>query len=218
MTEFMPYTDPEWIEIYNNNNFPIKLVGWKIENSNGNTKSIDLSIDSKSYSIYELKSLIFNNNDDEKVILLNQDGQIITETSYSKGMLTDTNSWSYVSGSWCQTTITKGYENVSSCSMSTPTPTPTNILTLTPTSNSTRYIIDEEATASAIIEPQTEASFLSPTSALQPTPKIISGLVLGESTSSSSVTKKNYFPLILIISGGLLLITPVIITKVKSKK
>jgi hypothetical protein len=218
LTEYMPYSDPEWIEIYNENDYPVKLVSWKVEDNNGNTKNIDnLSISAKNYAIYELKSLIFNNNDDEKVILRDQNNNTRSETSYSKGLLTVEKSWSYISGSWCQSSITKGYENVTSCA-STSTPTPTTILTPTPTPNSTKYVPDESATASAIIEPKTESSFLTPTSIPSSTSTVTNGLILGNSTSSSSATKKNYFPLILIISGGLLLTSPAIINKINSKK
>jgi hypothetical protein len=218
LTEYMPYSDPEWIEIYNNNDYPVKLVSWKIEDNNGNTKNIDnLSITAKNYAIYELKSLIFNNNDDEKVILRDQNNNTRSETSYSKGLLTVEKSWSYISNSWCQSSITKGYENVSSCA-STSTPTPISTITLTPTPDSTKYVPDESATASAIIEPKTESSFLTHTSIPSSTSTVTNGLILGDSTSSSSATKKNYFPLILIISGGLLLISPVIINKIKPKK
>lgn len=217
LTEYMPYADPEWIEIYNSNDYPVKLVSWKIADNNGNSKSFDLSINSKNYGIYELSSLIFNNNDDEKVILLNQDGQTISESSYSKGLLTIEKSWSYISGSWCQTNITKGYENVTSCSTptSTPTSSPSSTPSPTPTSNLGKYAPDESATASAIIDPAAESNFLSPT--ITPIPTTIQ--VLGQTDEIQDVTsKKNYLPLILIISGGLLLVSPVILNKIKLKK
>lgn len=213
LTEFMPYSDPEWIEIYNNNDYPVKLVSWKVEDLAGNTKNIDsLSISAKGYAIYELKSLIFDNNSDEKVILRNQENKIITQTSYGKGQLTLDRAWSYVSGSWCQASITKGYVNVTSCYIAPTSTEPTP----TPTSDPTKYTADETATESAIIEPKSESSFITPDISPEPSPSTGS-LVLGNSTSSSTSPKKNYLPLILIIGGGVLLVSPAVITKIRSQ-
>lgn len=214
LVEYMPYLDPEWIEIYNKKNHPVKLIGWKIEDSKGNSESFDLNIGSSSYGIYELKKIIFDNNNEDKVILRNHKNEIISETFYNNGLLTKDKSWSNINGNWCQSSITKGYENVTSCytaATSTPTYSPT------PTIDKSKYVPDELATASAIVEPTTEPNFLSPTPTSKPTPTSIDGLVLGDSTSLPS-SKKNYFPLILIVSGGLLLISPVIISKIKFKK
>ena len=94
----------------------------------------------------------------------------------------------------------------------TPTPTPTKIptptikLTLTPT--------PKIATISAIIE-ATETTEATET----PTITIIStsGEILGESISTKSATKKNFLPLIFIVSGGILLLTPLIISKIKKQ-
>jgi len=213
LTEFMPYESMEWLEFYNSNDYPVKLVSWKMEDKDGHTRNIGsngvLSIGATSYEVFGY-SAFFDNTNSETVIIRNQNNSIIAQTSYDAGLRTLDRSWSLINNNWCQSSITKGYENVTSCaSISTPTPTP----------DSTKYIPDELATASAIIEPKTESSFLEPTNTPKPTPTIINGLILGENTTSSSVTtKKNYFPLILIISGALLLISPIIINKINSKK
>lgn len=221
LTEFMPYSDPEWVEIYNNKNNSVKLVNWKIEDLAGNSKNIDsLLITAKGYAVFELKSLIFDNNNDEKVILKDQDNKIIAQVVYNKGLLTSDKSWSNVFGSWCQANITQNKTNETSCytpptptqKTATPTVTPTN--TTTPTAVPTDknlYKADALATESAIIAPIEESSFY--TTPNITTAPLSSKLVLGETTT----VKKNYLPLIFIISGGLLLATPIILDKIKKK-
>lgn len=207
LTEFMPYSDPEWVEIYNSNDYPVKLVSWKLEEKDANTRNIStLSIPAKSYLIFEY-SPFFDNNNAETVILRNQNNTSIGQYSYSAGLRTLDRSWSSIKGNWCQSSITKGYENVTSC-YSSPTSTPI----LTPTPDQTKFTSSDTATESAIIEPTSESSFLSPSP--QPTTTPTTGSVLGDDTSSTA-TKKNYLPLILIITGGLLLTSPLIISKLK---
>lgn len=204
LTEFMPYADPEWIEIYNSNDKPIKLVSWKVEDNNGNTKNIDnLSIPSKSYGVYELKGLLFDNNDGDTILLRDQNNNNIgSPFSYSKGLMTIEKSWSLINGNWCQSTITKGSENINSC-YTIATPTPPISFTPTPTSE--------------------EIPSIEPTPNITDTPTITqesnnsdisssSGLVLGESDNS---TKQNFLPIILIFGGAILLLSPVIISKLK---
>jgi len=217
LTEFMPYSDPEWLEIYNANNYPVKLVSWKIEDLDSNVKNIDsLSIPAKGYAIFEPKSLIFDNNSNEKIIFRNQDNKIINEFSYNKGQLTLDRSWSLINGNWCQSSITKGYENVTSCYITT-TNTPTPSATPTPDPNTDTSKYTSTATESAIIEPKSESSFLTPTATV-PTPTATSGVILGDSDTTNNTKKRNYLPLILIIGGGILLISPTVIAKIKSKK
>lgn len=104
----------------------------------------------------------------------------------------------------------------------TNTPTPTNIPTListpttkptaTPTVDLNKYTPSPNASVSAILEPTEIVENISPTEELTPTPISDIGSVLGESTP-----KKNILPLIFICLGGLFLLTPLIIAKIKSK-
>ncbi|MCW1948935.1 MAG: lamin tail domain-containing protein [Candidatus Shapirobacteria bacterium] len=211
MTEFMPYSDPEWIEIRNNNDKPVKLIGWKLEDKDGHTRNMGengvLSISANSYYVFEY-SPFFDNNNDETVIFRRQDNTIVNQSSYSGGLRTLDRSWSSINNSWCQSSITKGYENVSSCySAPTATPIPTN--TPTPTPDQSKFTSSDTATESAIIEPLSGSNFI--TSNPSSTPTDIK--ILGDDITNT--TKKNYLPLILIISGGLLLTSPVIISKLK---
>lgn len=209
MTEFMPYSDPEWVEIRNTNNNPVKLVGWKLEDKDGHTRNIsDITIGANSYYIFEY-SAFFDNNNNETVIFRRQDNTVINQTSYSGGLRTVDRSWSFINNNWCQSSITKGYENVSSC-YSAPTATVTPSNTLTPTPDQSKFTSADTATESAIIEPSEGSSFITPNTT---TPVSTNGEVLGQDITNA--TKKNYLPLILIIFGGLLLTSPVIISKLK---
>ena len=219
LSEFMPYASLEWIEIYNNNDKSVELKNWKIKDSSSNTKTIpDTKISPKSYFIFEFSS--FLNNDTDKIILINHNNQTVNQYEYPDDKMTLERSWSFISNSWCQANITQNKINETSCytpptptqKTATPTISPTN--TITPTAVPTDknlYKADALATESAIIDPIEESSFYTtPTITTAP---LSSKLVLGETTT----VKKNYLPLIFIISGGLLLATPIILDKIKKK-
>ncbi len=219
LTEFMPYSFIEWIEVFNDNDKPVELINWVIKDSSTNIKSIsNLKIASKSYAIFEFSS--FLNNDTDKIIFINHNNQIISQYEYPDNKFTLERSWSLINGSWCQSTITKNSSNASSCYQA-PTSIPTIApITITPTillnptaipTDRNLYKLDESATASAVNTPTEETSYyLTPTISIAP---ISSNLVLGETTTA----KKNYLPLIFIITGGLLLISPLIIDKLKKR-
>ncbi len=218
LTEFMPYSSIEWIEIYNDHDKAVELKNWKIKDNSSNTKTIpDMKISPKSYGIFEFSS--FLNNDIDKIILINHNSQVVSQFEYPDDKYTLDRSWSLISNSWCQSEFSKNGSNVSSC-YTQPTPTPKLTETVSPTSiltptinqvNNTLYKPDESATASAIFTPTEESGYyVTPTTSLAP---ISSNLVLGETTTA----KKNNLPLVFIISGGLLLISPVILSKLKKK-
>lgn len=208
LTEFMPYSDPEWVELYNNNDYPVKLVSWKLEDKDANIRNISsLIINSKSYAIFEY-SPFFDNNNSENVILRNQNNVAISQMSYPNGLRTLERSWSLINNNWCQSSITKGYSNVVSC-YTVPTLTPTS--TIIPSPTITPINIEE-------------------TPSIEPTPIITniptldgnsensnnssnSGLILGDSNTSS--TKQNFLPIILIFGGAILLLSPLIISKLR---
>ncbi len=214
----MPYSSIEWIEIYNDNDKTVELKNWKIKDNSSNTKTIpDMTISPKSYGIFEFSS--FLNNDIDKIILINHNNQVVGQFEYPNNKYTLERSWSFISNSWCQSEFSKNAVNVSSC-YSQPTSTPQLVETVIPTStltptitsnNDTLYKPDESATASAIFTPTEESGYyITPTTSHVP---ISSNLVLGETTTA----KKNNLPLVFIISGGLLLISPIILNKLKKK-
>lgn len=90
---------------------------------------------------------------------------------------------------------------------STPIPTPTNTPTPTKIPTSTPIpTITPISTPSTALTPIIDEILNTPT--LEP-------MILGETTTIENITKKNFLPLILIISGGILLLSPLIITKIK---
>jgi hypothetical protein len=97
----------------------------------------------------------------------------------------------------------------------TVTPTPTKIPTATPTVDLNRYTASADATASAINDPIDNGIVEEEVPTDKPTSVVTQ--ILGD-TSEVSTTKQNFLPLIFIISGGLLLLSPLIITKIKDVK
>ena len=207
LTEFMPYSSIEWIEIYNQNDFKVKLVGWQIGDNSSVTKNIpDLTINAKSFGTFDF-SVFLNNNDADKVVLYDNNKKVISSYEYHGGAYELERSWSLINNSWCKADITKGQSNDDSCFTPTPTATKTPIptVTLTPTPTPT-------STPSATLTPVMDEISFTPTPT--PTPE---SMVLGETTTIESDTKKNFLPLILIIGGGALLLSPLIITKIKKQ-
>lgn len=207
LTEFMPYSSIEWIELYNSNDYDVKLVAWKIEDNNANTKNIsELKIKSKNYAVFEF-NLLLNNSDSDKLILYNQDQKIIDSYQYPSGKFDLEKSWSKNDNGWCQTNLSKNQSNYQCSTTITPTSTPIPTdepteSTPTPTLSTTIPTdpiptVDEEKNNS--IQNTSDSSTKS-------------GLVLGDSTNS---TKRNFLPIILIFGGALLLLSPVIISKLK---
>ncbi|MGB9883051.1 MAG: lamin tail domain-containing protein [Microgenomates group bacterium] len=64
--------EKEWVEIYNDNDFPVNLINWyldDIENAGSSPKTFSVEINSKSYQIIFLSTSIFNNDGDSVRIL-----------------------------------------------------------------------------------------------------------------------------------------------------
>jgi hypothetical protein len=77
LTEFMPYSSIEWIEIYNQNDFKIKLVGWQVGDNSSVTKNIpELIIDAKSFNTFDFSTFL-NNNDADKVVLYDNNKKLL---------------------------------------------------------------------------------------------------------------------------------------------
>jgi len=206
LTEFMPYSSIEWVEIYNQNDFKVKLVGWQVGDNSSVTKNIpELIIDAKSFNTFDFSTFL-NNNDADKVVLYDNNKKIISSYEYHGGAYDLEMSWSLINNSWCRAEITKGQTNDDNCFTppTTPTPTstpiPTLTLTLTPTPTLTPI-------SSITLTPTSEEITNNPT-------PVSESMVLGETTTGSDI-KNNFLPLILIIGGGILLLSPLIITKIK---
>lgn len=219
-----PSTGFEWVEIYNPNNTKINLSGWIIgDSTSSNRKTIsNLEISPNSYATFEITSSILNNNDSDYAELWNGNNSISRAPSYPSNI--GNFSWSRQSeNNWCATNSSKNSSNNScitptSTATSTPAPTPTS--TVTPTKASTI----------------TPTVTLSPTPTKQPTPtlevaptleptNIPDPMVQGAQVTSAeaigsndSKPKGNNLGIIFIVTGGLLLLSPLIITKIQQWK
>lgn len=113
LSEYLPKGN-EWVEIFNNNDFPVILNGWKIDNNPTGgmaPKNIptNTTIPAKSYYVFNITGNFFN-NDHDYVVLINNLGQIEESTEY----FTDsaTLSWTkQTNGLWCLTTPSIGTVN-----------------------------------------------------------------------------------------------------------
>lgn len=219
INELMPNTNIEWIEIKNTNNFPVKLVNWKIKDAASNVRNIpEITINAYGFYVYDNLSR-FLNDDKETINLVDNKDQVVSRAEYNNIGYVTGKSFSNVSGSWCLADETKGEENAATCYQK-PTSTPKPISsTTTPTSPPTQkpedsnlYTSSQDDNPVPINEPLTEDPYLSPptpTSSPLPQP---TGEVLGEVDVQ---TKRNYLPLLFIISGGGLLTSPLLINKFK---
>ncbi|MEK7497266.1 MAG: lamin tail domain-containing protein [Patescibacteria group bacterium] len=81
-----PTGEKEWIEIYNDNDFPVYLNNWYIddlENAGSTLKIFSVEINTKSYTVYNLTSSIFN-NDGDSVRLLDFNKNLKDDFEYRK--------------------------------------------------------------------------------------------------------------------------------------
>jgi hypothetical protein len=97
-------------------------------------------------------------------------------------------------------------------SVPTFTPIPTIKPTITPTIDLNQYNSSDESTISAIFEPSSVINSVTEEITLD-TVTPTSEPILGETTT----TKRNFLPLIFICLGGIFLLAPLIIAKIKSK-
>ena len=82
-----PFTgEKEWVEIYNDNDFPVSLDDWYVddlENGGSSPKIFSLEINAKGYGIFNLTSSIFN-NDGDSVRLLDYNKNLKDDFEYQK--------------------------------------------------------------------------------------------------------------------------------------
>lgn len=114
--------EDEWIELYNDNDFAVSLTGWYIDDaadSGSSAKIFSLDIPAKGYSVFELTSSIFNNDEDTVRLLDTGKNQkdafqyIASEKNYSLGRT------SWQKNLFCNQTPSKGIVN-NNCIVATP--------------------------------------------------------------------------------------------------
>lgn len=102
--------EPEWVEFFNPNAVSVTISNWKLKDSSGNSRPLNLTFSPHSFASAELSSAILN-NDGDTANVLDQDGRVLISVDLSaceKGQSTI-----FAHGSWQQTTmITKNALNV----------------------------------------------------------------------------------------------------------
>ncbi len=81
-----PIGEKEWVEIYNDNDFPVSLNNWYIddlENAGSSPKIFSLEISGKSYGVFNLTSSMFN-NDGDSIRLLDFNKNLKDDFEYLK--------------------------------------------------------------------------------------------------------------------------------------
>jgi len=130
INEIMTYPEEnnqEWVELYNNNDFPVSLSGWWIDDIIGLSSSprqFSTDIAAKSFQIITLPSNILN-NDKDSVTILDSLSNVIESIEYSSSRQGST--WGRIdieNDFFCFQTPTPGQANAS-CRDSGITTTPT---------------------------------------------------------------------------------------------
>ncbi len=81
-----PTGGKEWLEIYNDNDFPVSLNNWYVddlENAGSSPKIFSLEINTQSYGVFNLTSSMFN-NDGDSVRLLDFNKYLKDDFEYGK--------------------------------------------------------------------------------------------------------------------------------------
>lgn len=205
-------SDSQWVEIYNPDNTSINLSGWKIGNQSGSQTTISsLEIGATSFAVFTISPSIFKTDESNYVELWNGENSVSRAPSFPSNL--GSSSWSRQSeNNWCVIGSTKNSPN-NSC------PTPTPILTPTLTPTKTPSVIP---TASVLATPTKEptptlevAPTLEPTSIPDPSVQGTQVTSVETTPSSNPKPKKNNIGIIFIITGGLLLISPLLITQIQ---
>jgi hypothetical protein len=238
ITNFSSNSSPEWVEIHNQTSSAIDIGNWKIRNGNSSlTDDLTLTgcLSADGYQTFYHDSGWLNDGGDT-ISLYDAQNNLIDQLVYTKGQsLTNpktTNS--------CQPTLTPVPTATVVLTLTptnpplpTITPSPTDIPTNTPTPTNTPIPTlvptDTPLPSSTPMPTDTPLPILTPVLEATPTDSTelsasnsnssLLGDILGatdpQSSSPSSPKMANLLPLIFIIAGGILLATPLIISKIK---
>lgn len=144
LSEVYPYPqtgENEWLELYNDNDFSVELNNWyfdDVENGGSSPKTISLTIEAKSYAVFDLTLSMFNNTGDN-VRLLDFNKNLKDSFEYSEGE--KSKSWGrtdFQSDQYCLQEPTKNSVNGSCLNQTVAvSPTSKSTSTLLPTSKTT---------------------------------------------------------------------------------
>lgn len=226
ITNFSSNSSPEWVEIYNQTGNIVDLSHWTIRDGN-NILTDDLTLTGclspNSYQTFFHDDSWLNNTSDT-INLYDSQGVLIDTLTYSSGKI----NLNYQSNNTCVSTPTPSSvptdipaPTSTTAPLPTITPTPSSPPTSTPTPTvrpTAKPTLKPSITPSPTLEPPLTPvndplpSLRDDPPSVTPDPEPASSpAVLSASTSSST----NYLPFIFIVLGGLLLIIPVIISKIK---
>lgn len=211
---------PEYVELINNSDVEVNLDGWLIKDDNDITTDDIYLTSTDIIGPRSTKQFINPNdstwlNDTGDIIYLYHNEELIDSVSYPTATPTK------IPTSTPTVTPTK-IPTVTSTITPTKTPTITPTSTITPTPTSTPTITPtltikptstptDEPIPTAVIEPFDTAAVENENQPPTITQIPIQESVLGDTTTS----KKNPLPIIFICIGGLFLLTPLIISKIK---
>lgn len=194
-----PSEGPEWVELYNGNDFPVNLENWFLDDladSGSSPKKFSLMIGPYDYGVVNLGKNIFNNTGDE-VYLLNFAGEEKDHFSFSE--TTVGQSWGKDGdGNWCLQEPTPQKANPA-CVSFNQTPTPTLIIKNEPT-------IREDQEKGEVLGQMGQRYRISQTDSLA-----LKTYLISEESSKpklkkqhSSLPQESWLPDWLLLSGGLL--------------
>ncbi|MCR4326119.1 MAG: lamin tail domain-containing protein [Candidatus Roizmanbacteria bacterium] len=120
-----PVDGDEWVELYNDNDYPITITKWYIDDSadaGGSPRSITITIPGYGWGSVTFSGSLLNNSGDT-VRLLNATKQEIETVTY--GDAPEGASYSRYNGNWCHTTPTQNAPNAPCPAQQTKTTTTT---------------------------------------------------------------------------------------------
>lgn len=155
ISEAMVYpntNDNEWVELYNNNDYPVTLIDWFIDDTaegGASPKKITVTLLPHEYVSIDLTSSVFNNSGDD-VRLLYANGEVADSFSYEDSVK-DTSIGTNNSNSFCTQKPSKNKANYSCLDLEA---TPTITKFLSPTQIATVLGIKTITSISAQPSPQ----------------------------------------------------------------
>ncbi len=217
----------EWIELYNNDDSPISLLGWTLKDSNdAHTLRIgEITIPAHGFSVITRKGSSFSlNNDADTIRLYDSTSAAVLVDTFTYEGTTESRSWGRIpdgTGSFVANLIpSSGSANIAPPSptpVPTPTPTPstssgpTATLSLLPTPTPTPTPYPSPTTTSSPAPTPKPAASASPSAFFVPFSTVSGELatratpaaILGVTSDTDAASP--YVP-ILFIGGGLLLV------------
>ncbi len=240
INEFSSNSDPEWVELYNNNSDSVDLSGWYLVDTANHQKTLTGTIPGNGYFVYDVSSGWLN-NDTDTIYLYNSatpSANLMDSISYGSGKTVGNPDGNKSagripdgSGTWVNNLSTsKSAANIPPPTPGpTNTPTPTSAPTSTPTSTPAPTAVPSATpkplptpTRSAIIPTIGEQEFVNAKQNSQgqlldlgeSPPPSSTPSVLGETTSKSDPV----LPILIISVGAIGLVVSLILLFFHSRK